>query len=198
MKRLIEGQSIGIDDHMRGVAHAYFDDVNTDIHFDKRARTGDYTIRVPLNSNRPVNVVVKGERNRVEEVPETICREIREVFADEEKRKAFVEWIVSELRNYPYRESERQNDRNRDINRGFGALRRISHHFGLHWSNRTVRGFLKEYKTYYLRCMVTITEGPNMYFLSVDCRQFIIADFMMIGLNDRNTWEEVPFDEIAG
>ena len=197
MKRLIKGQSIRIDDHTRGVAHAHFDEESADIHFDKRARSGNYIIRIPLNTNRPVDVEVKGDKNRVEEVPEAICREIREVFASEEKRRAFVEWIVRELRNFPYKESTRQNDRNRDINKGFAALRRLSRHFGLGWSNKKVRCYLKEYKTYGLRCMATITDDSYMYFLSVDYRQFIIADFMMIGLNDRNSWEEVSFNEIA-
>lgn len=197
MKQLIKGQSIRIDDHRRGIAHANFDDDLADIHLDKRAKSGSYTIRVPLNTNHPVNVEVQGDRNHEEAVPEPICREIREVFENVNTRREFVDWLVGELRNYPYREPARQNDRNRDINRGFAALRRISRHFGLNWSNRTVRGFLKEYKTYGLRCMATITDGPDMYFLSVDTSQFMIADFMMIGLNDRSSWEEVPFVEIA-
>lgn len=197
MKQLIKGQSIRIDDHRRGVAHDNFDDDNADIHLDKRANSGNYIIRVPLNTNRPVSVELKGKHKRVEEVPESIRCEIRDAFKDENKRREFVDWLVSELRNYFYRDSARQEDRNRDINRGFAALRRISRHFGLEWSNRTVRVFLKEYKTYGLRYMSTITDGPDMYYLSVDAHQFIVADYMMIGLHDRSSWEEVPFEEIG-
>lgn len=45
--------------------------------------------------------------------------------------------------------------------------------------------------------MVTITDGPDLYYLSVDRFQFVIADYMMIGLRDRGTWEEIPFEQIA-
>ncbi len=196
MKPLIKKQTLRIDDHLRGVAHGYFDDENADIHLDKRAKDGSYKIRVPLNTRRPVKVEVRGDDNHEQEIPERIQREIQETLGNDEKRREFVEGIVQELRNYPYREENRQNNRNRDINKGFKALRRISHYFGLNWSNRTVRGYLKEYKVYGLRCMATITDGPDMFFLSVDKKQFVIADIMAIGLNDRSTWEELPFEEL--
>ena len=151
---------------------------------------------MPLNTNRPVNVEKIGARDRREQVPESIAKEVREAFADVNKRRAFVEDLVAELRNYPYRDVNRQNQRNADINRAFGALRRLSHHFGLEWSNRTVRGYLKEYRTLGLRCMVTITAGPDLFYLSVDRYTFMIADYMVIGLRDRSTWEEIPFEEI--
>lgn len=197
MKQLIKNQKIRIDDHSRGESLGHFDDDNVDIHLDKEAKSGKYRIRVPLNTNRPVNVEVKGERNRREEVPKCISREVREAFADENKRRAFVADLVNELRNYPYRDAGRQNNRYADIDRAFGALRRLSRHFGLDWSNRTVRGFLKEYRSLGLRCMVTITDGPDFYYLSVDRNHFMIADYMMVGLRDRSTWEEIPFNQIA-
>lgn len=186
-----------IDDHRRGHAHAHFDEEDADIHLDKKAKSGKYRIRVPLNTNRPVTIEMNGRRNEVEEVPQHIAREIRDAFEDADKRRRFVEDIVQELRNYPYLDEAKENDRNRDINRAFGALRRISRRFGLDWSNRTVRTFLKEYRLYGLRCMATITDGPNMYYLSVDTKHFMIADFMAIGLNDRNSWIEVPLEEIS-
>ena len=197
MKRLIKNQSISIDDHSRGNALGHFDDDNVDIHLDKKAKSGKYRIRVPLNSNRPVNVEVRGERNHRQDVPEDIAREVRDAFADDNRRRAFVDDLVNELRNYPYRDPQRQNHRYADINRAFGALRRLSRHFGLEWSNRTVRVFLKEYRSLGLRCMATITDGPNLYYLSVDRYHFMIADYMMVGLRDRSTWEEIPFEEIA-
>ena len=196
MRQLIKSQRIRIDDHTRGMAVGHFDDDNADIHLDKEAVSGKYRIRVPLNTNRPVNVERTGARDRREQVPESIAKEVREAFADVNKRRAFVEDLVAELRNYPYRDVNRQNQRNADINRAFGALRRLSHHFGLEWSNRTVRGYLKEDRSLGLRCMVTITDGPDLYYLSVDKYHFMIADYMVIGLRDRSTWEEIPFEEI--
>lgn len=196
MKQLIKNQRISIDDHQRGMVLGHFDDDNVDIHLDKKAKSGNYRIRVPLNTNRPVIVEIRGERNRRDEVPENIAREVREAFSDNNKRRAFVEDLVNDLRNYPYRDAGRQNDRYADINRAFGALRRLSRHFGLEWSNRTVRGFLKEYRSLGIRCMVTITDGPDLYYLSVDRYHFMIADYMMIGLRDRSTWEEIPFEMV--
>lgn len=105
--------------------------------------------------------------------------------------------LVNELHNYPYLDEAKQRSRYADINKAFGALRRLSRHFGLEWSNRTVRTFLKEYRSLGLRCMVTITDGPDLYYLSVDRYHFMIADYMMIGLRDRSTWEEIPFEAIA-
>ena len=197
MKQLIKNQKIRIDDHSRGEALGHFDNDIVDIHLDKEAKSGEYRIRVPLNTNRPVNVEVKGRRSFRDEVPENIAREVRDAFEDVNKRRAFVDDLINELRNYPYRDAGRQNNKYADINRAFGALRRLSRHFGLDWSNRTVRGFLKEYRSLGLRCMVTITDGPNLYYLSVDRFHFTIADYMMIGLRDRNTWEEIPFEQIA-
>ena len=197
MKQLIKNQKIRIDDHSRGEALGHFDNDNVDIHLDKEAKSGEYRIRVPLNTNRPVNVEVKGRRSFRDEVPENIAREVRDAFEDVNKRRAFVDDLINELRNYPYRDAGRQNNKYADINRAFGALRRLSRHFGLDWSDRTVRGFLKEYRSLGLRCMVTITDGPNLYYLSVDRFHFTIADYMMIGLRDRNTWEEIPFEQIA-
>lgn len=196
MKQLIKSQRIRIDNHSRGMAVGHFDDDDADIHLDKEAVSGKYRIRVPLNTNRPVNVEIRGERDRRNEVPENIAREVREAFADVNRRRAFVEDLVAELHNYPYLDVNRQRQRDADINRAFGALRRLSRHFGLEWSNRTVRGYLKEYRSWGLRCMVTITDGPDLYYLSVDKYHFMIADYMVIGLRDRSTWEEIPFEVI--
>lgn len=196
MKDLIKGQSIIIDDHKRASAHEFFDDEKADIHLDKKAKSGNYRIRVPLNANRPVGVELKGSNKKLQEISENIAREIREVFANDNVRREFVEALIKELKNYPYADETKEKDKRRDINKAFGALRRLSRHFGLDWSNKTVRGFLKEYKMYGLRCMVTITDGPNMYFMSVDRLHFVIADYMMIGLHDRSSWEELTFEEI--
>lgn len=195
MKRLIKGQTIMIDDHHRGQVLANFDDPNADIHLDKKANDGQYRIRVPLNSNRPVTVERKGGRRNIDEIPQNIVREVQSSFEDAVKRDEFVKWIISELKNFPYRDQNRENDRNRDINKAFGALRRISQHFGLGWSNRNVRCFIKKYKTYGLRCMATVTDGPDLYYLSVDKYRFVISDYFMIGLHDRRFWEEITFVE---
>lgn len=194
MKGLIKGQTIIIDDHRRGQVLANFDDPAADIHLDKKSNDGQYRIRVPLNSNRPVIVERKGKRN-LDIVPQGISREVQDAFEDAAKRDEFVRWMISELRNFPYKDQNRENDRNRDINKAFGALRRVSKHFGLRWSNRNVRCFIKPYRTFGLRCMATITDGPNLYYLSVDRLHFVISDYFMIGLHDRRFWEELPFIE---
>lgn len=196
MKQLIKSQKLRIDDHSRGMASRHFDDDSADIHLDKEALSGKYRIRVPLNTNRPVDVEIRGKRDKRVEVPEDIAREVREAFADVNKRRAFVEDLVEELRNYPYLDANRQRQRNADINRAFGALRRLSRHFRLEWSNRTVRGYLKEYRSLGLRYMVTITDGPNLYYFSIDRYSFIVSDYMMVGIRDRITWEEIPFEAI--
>lgn len=196
MKDLIKGQSIMIDDHKRAHAHGFFDDEKADIHLDKKAKSGNYQIRIPLNTNRPVDVELKSSKKKLQEIPENIAREIRGIFANDNVRRDFVEALIKELKNYPYADETKEKDKRKDINKAFGALRRLSKHFGLDWSNKTVRGFLKEYKTFGLRCMVTITDGPDMYFMSVDRLHFVIADYMMIGIHDRSSWKELTFEEI--
>ena len=196
MKDLIKGQSIMIDDHKRAHAHGFFDDEKADIHLDKKAKSGNYRIRIPLNTNRPVDVELKSSKKKLQEIPENIAREIREIFANDNVRRDFVEALIKELKNYPYADETKEKDKRKDINKAFGALRRLSKYFGLDWSNKTVRGFLKEYKTFGLRCMVTITDGPDMYFMSVDRLHFVIADYMMIGIHDRSSWKELTFEEI--
>lgn len=184
-----------IDDHRRGHAHANFDDETADIHLDKKANDGRYRIRIPLNSKRPVTIERKGRRSDMNEIPQGIAREVQDAFEDEVKRDEFVKWIIDELKYFKYKDENRNNDRNRDINKAFGALRRISHHFDLGWSNGNVRWFIKKYKTYGLRCMATVTDGPDLYYLSVDRCRFVISDYFMIGLHDRRAWEEIPFVE---
>ena len=197
MKQLIKNQTIRIDDHSRGIKLGHFDDDNADIHLDKKAKSGEYRIRVPLNTNRPVNVEIKGRHNPQDEVPEFIVREVRDAFSNVDKRRAFINDLINELRNYPYRDAARAMHRNADINRAFEALR-LSRHFGLEWSNRTVRGFLKEYRSLGLRCMVIITDGPYLYYLSFYRYCFMISDYMMVGLRDRGSWVEIPFESIEG
>lgn len=190
LKGLIKKQTIIIDDHSRCTAHAYFDDDNADIHLDKKAKTGEYRIRVPLNTNRPVRVEIRGRRNAQEIVPNNIREEVREAFADPDTRADFIRDLIDTLKNYPYLEPRREARRRRDIDKAYGALRRLSKHFGLEWSNRTVRLYLKEYMTYGTRCMATITDGPDMYYLAIDKKQIVASDYMMIHHQDQSSWEE--------
>ncbi len=188
MKQLIKKQAIFIDDHKRGVAHSFFDDPAADIHLDKKAKEGEYRIKIPLNSNRPINV----DKKEGGTIPRSILEEIQSAFKDGKKRERFVKDLVSELKNFPYRDDELEYDTEGVPQKAFAALKRISKHFDLGWSEETVKGYLKEYKCYGTRYIATITDGPDLYYFSYDTKQIIAADYMMINLQDKRQWQELP------
>lgn len=87
-----------IDDHKRAHAHGFFDDEKADIHLDKKAKSGNYRIRIPLNTNRPVDVVLKSSKKKLQEIPENIAREISGIFANDNVRRDFVEALIKDSR----------------------------------------------------------------------------------------------------
>lgn len=195
MKGLIEGQRIFIDDHKRGVAHSCFDDPDADIHLDKEAQSGTYRIRVPLNSKREVIVEERGNRRVGGQIPSNILSEVQKAFQDKDKREAFVKWLIGELKNFPYSEPDRERKKQSSIDKAYAALRRVSEHFGLDWNNKTVRRFLREYKTIGIRYMATVTSGPSMFYLACEPHKITIADYMVAGIQDRRLWKELPYDD---
>lgn len=195
MKGLIKGQRIFIDDHKRGVTHSCFDDPNADVHLDKESQTGKYRIRIPLNSKREIVVEERGKRRVGGQIPPDILSEIQEAFQDENKREVFVKWMVNELKNFPYSKPDREKGKLSSIDKAYAALRRVSEHFGLEWDNKTVRRFLKEYKSIGVRYMATVTSGADLYYLACEPHLFTIADYMATGIQDRRSWTELPYDD---
>ena len=187
MKRLLNNQAIFIDDHKRCVSHANFDDPSADIHLDKKSKDGLYRIKVPLNSDKPIQVSVKG--NRGQTIPKDLKREIQDAFSDEKKRKGFVKELVDILKNYPYTDVNKEFDSDGVPQKAFNALKQISKHFDLEWSEDTVKGYLKRYKYYGVRYITTITNGADMYYFSCDNQQIIAADYKMAPLKDVQQWE---------
>ncbi|MBR6972711.1 MAG: hypothetical protein IKH89_08225 [Bacteroidales bacterium] len=144
MKRLIEGQSLRIDNHRRGGRGIdYYYDPANDIHLDKtvydrKKKRDTYQIRVPLNSERPVSI--NGKKNN--EIPGRILDEIREAFANNEKRERFIKEMNDVLMNYPILNGEISME-----DRVFDALKRVASAFGLNWDERLIEKFIRETKT---------------------------------------------------
>lgn len=97
LRRLIEGETISIDNHHRGAA---MDIDDQSIHLHKRfnrnnKRFGNSEVRIDLNRNRQ-EINVKSTRGAN---AGTILKEIQEAFADENLRKAFVEDMIQALCN---------------------------------------------------------------------------------------------------
>ena len=190
MKRLLNNQAIFIDDHKRGVGHANFDDPSADIHLDKKANGGLYRIKIPLNSERSIQILIKGKERQT--IPRELRREIQEAFIDEEKREGFVKDLVAVLKNYPFSEKKKEYDSDGVPQKAFKALKQISKHFDLGWSEETVKGYLMKYKSLGTRYISTITDGADMYYFSCDKQQIIAADYKQAPLQDAKRWEIVP------
>ena len=86
LKRLIEDQTIIIDDHIRGNRELKnWDDPSVDVHIDKSTNSkinGEWQrvrIRVPINSNRPIKV--ENKKGKLEEIPRRLKKEIKDAFS---------------------------------------------------------------------------------------------------------------------
>ena len=188
MKELVKGQKIRIDNHRRGVGGVdYYDDPANDIHLDKtmydgKKKKGEYQIRVPLNSNRPVTV----NRDENERIPNRILEEIQTAFGDSDKRNRFVGEIRSILQGYPIKNKELPN-----VNRVKDAMRRISDAFGLGWDENQVNNYLHRTKTQGMTFISLLTRKDLTYYVSMNHKGVVVADYSRIPPRYVSEWEEI-------
>ncbi len=159
LEKLIDKQKIIIDDHKRGTGEVKDWDLSSnDIHIDKttkhkiEGKIQNVQIRVPINSNRPINV----ENKQGGSIPKTLQKEIKRAFENKRKREKFINDLSSVLENY---HSTLSNiDKLRD------ALAKISKHFGLEWTQREVIIYRDEALKYYSQ-LHTNPLGKEYYIL---------------------------------
>ncbi len=105
MKRLIDKQTISIDNHGRGTREALnWDDSAKDVHLDKKTNTRiggrlqKVRIKIPINSSRSISVT--NQNGEEIEIPRRLRNEIMDAFADELIRRRFVVDLVDSLKNF--------------------------------------------------------------------------------------------------
>ena len=175
MNELVQGQKIRIDNHQRGAGVVgYYDDSANDIHLDKtmydgKRKNGEYQIRVPLNSGRPVTV----NRDENEKIPGRLLEEIQNAFKDIDRRQRFVDEMREVLRGYPIRDKNNVN-----VDKVHEAMRRISDAFDLGWDEGSVRFFVHPTKTQGLTFISLLTRRDYTYYVSVHaCPLKVVDDY---------------------
>lgn len=188
MKELVKGQKIRIDNHRRGTnGVVYYDDSANDIHLDKtlydgKKKNGEYQIRVPLNSERPVTV----NRNQKERIPNRLLKEILTAFEDSDKRNRFVKEMRDVLQGYPIR-----NKNASEIDRVQYAMRRISDAFDLGWDEGQVNSYLHHTMTQGVTFISLLPRGENTYYVKINHKSIVVADYSRIPRRYVSEWEEI-------
>lgn len=188
MKELINGQKIRIDNHRRGAGGIdYYDDPANDIHLDKtlydgKKKNGEYQIRVPLNSERPVTV----NRRENVEIPWRLLEEVQDAFADERKRSTFVNEMKEVLKGYPIKDGGRaDSDKVKD------AMEKISDAFDLGWNEGQVLFFVHDTVTQGPTFISLLHRGDSTYYLSMNYKRIVLADWGRIPKRFVGEWREV-------
>ena len=140
LKPLIQNQSLIIDDHKWGAGEEKnWDKSSNDIHIDKKTKypingkRQEVRIKIPINSDNEISVQAK--RNKLDDVPRRLKKEINDAFEDKETRDAFIRELIPILENF---------SSNLDsVEKAIGVLDRLSKHFDLGWSSQTIEKPLK-------------------------------------------------------
>lgn len=193
MKELVKGQKIRIDNHNRGTgAVGYYDDPANDIHLDKTVydgkKNGEYQIRVPLNSNRPVTV----NREEDERIPGRLLMEIQNAFGDSDKKRRFVDEMREVLKGYPIRDKNNVN-----VDKVQEAMRRISDAFELGWNEGPVLNYVHPTMTQGLTFITLLMRGDDIYYLSINYKRIVVADYSKIPPRYVKEWEELGDPRIS-
>lgn len=170
LKKLIDNQTIRIDDHNRGNREQKnWDDKSKDVHIDKSTNTKvngkrqKVQIRIPINSDRPIKISNKNDQ--VISIPKSLEKEIIQALENKEKREAFVSDILNTLREFP---SSLDNE-----NRAKYILDILSKHFGLEWTGEKTATYAKDILKYYAQ-MYSDQNGLS-YFLTIDNQKIEIG-----------------------
>lgn len=96
IQRLLHNQKILIDNHQRGSRTPNnWDNPSSDVHIDKciKSNKDSYKIKIPINSNRPITINNKNNKN----VPKWLKKEICDSFKDDSIRGSFVNYICKAI-----------------------------------------------------------------------------------------------------
>lgn len=172
LKRLIEKQTIIIDDHKRGDKEVKnWDNPNVDAHIDKKTHTSIngkkqiIRIRVPLNSEREI-IIKNAKGEKFNDIPRELDREIKKAFEDTKKRIAFISDIVDVIKNF------RTNLT--DEKRVQQVLSNISKHFRLTWTEEKIATYTNDVLTLYTQ---TYKDSEDRhYFMTIDNKKLKIGE----------------------
>jgi len=172
LKPLIDNQTIIIDDHKRGNGEIKnWDNPTADIHIDKKTnypingKRQEVRIRLPINSNRPFRIEGK-RRNKIDDIPRQLRREIQQAFEDRQTRENFMTDIVETLRNYDtILDSEQRVEQ---------VLRNLSRHFDLNWTDDNIATYRNDILELYTR-NYTDQDGKQ-FFITVDRQKIKIGE----------------------
>lgn len=141
LQPLIKGQIIEIDDHRRGCGEQKdWNDPSADIHLHKKTiDTKDpcaVSIRIPLNNPQSlVSIENMHRRQKQDEVPARLRKEIEDTLNDKKLRERFLKGIIKRLDDYkwPYR-SASHDIFNKEIHK---LIKHIAKGFGLKLTEET-------------------------------------------------------------
>jgi hypothetical protein len=174
LNTLINNQTIQVDGHQRGTLYkGNWDIPSDDIHVHKRTKkkyAGKYIeaeIRIPLNSERPVKVSIKGKHKSsfLTTVERQVITEIIEAFSNLEIRNAFISDLWDVIIHYESNLSS--------IDKARAVIKRLAKHFGLsiqiqeqlnNDANKKFEGLTSFYES-----------GQNIFFVRIDQTQIIIG-----------------------
>jgi len=172
IKALIKKQTIIIDDHHWGAGEVKsWDDKSKDIHIDKKTqykidgKIQEVRIRLPINSDRKLSIEVKTKG--VKKVPRKLEKEIKDAFKDKSIRKLFVQDLILTLENYSSNFDSLDNTKN--------ALKRISKHFELNWTDNTIiKEIVNTIEIVKVEALPTDNNGKK-YYISIDRKRIKIG-----------------------
>jgi hypothetical protein len=174
LKKLINNQTISVDDHKWGNGEIKeWDLESTDIHLEKKTKTridGEYrtvTIKVPLNSDRPIKIENKEKHESLEDVPRRLKKEIKAAFANETKRENFIKDLILVLKDFHSILGTMSNARQ--------ALLRIAKHFEI---DLTYENMIKSFDDVIQRYTESFEDKDGIkYYMTVNNKRIKIGDY---------------------
>jgi len=175
LKPLIKNQRIRIDDHKRGNREIKdWDDPSIDIHIDKstkikiEGRFQYIDIKVPINTDREIEI--KSNWGKID-IPKSLEKEIHNAFSIQKTRDDFITDLVKVLKNFSSFYSDQE--------RALMALKMISKHFDLNWSDAIQKNYYEDaLRGRYIKEI--LDEDGRIYRLLLDGRKILIEDTMNI------------------
>jgi len=171
LKKLINNQTIDIDDHHWGSGEIKnLDDSSKDVHIHKRTQykvEGKYRkvdIRVPISSDNEIKIT--SDLQNLTKIPRKLEKEITEAFKSQIIRKNFIKDLVVILENY---ESNLDS-----LEKANEALKRISKHFSLNWTNKEIVKYIGESIEEIEK--ILIDDKNHEYYISMNNKRIRIGD----------------------
>jgi len=168
LKALIKNQKIRVDAHKWGTGESVrWDSASEDIHIDKetvrriQGRSVKVRIKIPINSDRSVQVGIIGTVKYIDQATakarKEIVEEIVRALSDKQVREAFVNDLLKIMENYPGNLSSLEKARS--------AVNRLASHFGL---SGDIKEEILRHAERKLTAVITVfREAENSYFITL-------------------------------